>query len=389
MGQQSTRHDNELKDKGGKTLIELCYNFEVRAIRRYLAKSDASTNHVFAKISKQCFSGQTHKDRLGLFQLFVQFGADVDVFDKSGKAVIHYACLHPGNDCQLLKGVIAAKADVNSRCLQTGSTPLHLCSCYNFNYQTNKKSFDASMVLLNSQADVSLVNHTGDTVLHLLVDNQFSRLGHYLAECVLEKGLDINWKNTKGQTAMHKSHYTRSACDNNHVTFSWDKFLIRNGANPNIRASGDTGQTPIEQHVKNLMYVKHTNSVSQTVTGFSSSLQQLFLLNIKAGLNISNISTKTLVDILQEAVKCQNRHLALALVEAGGMLKDLDVEDLVQAWNHDTMLDFYGIDCFILCLKRLAANVIRTSLQPNALVGIEKLNLPTHLKDYVVLKNYY
>ena len=138
MGQQSTRHENALHTKDEKVIIELCYKFEMQASHRHLIKSNVNLKDIFVQMEKQSFSHK-HKNRVRLFRLQVKFGADVDTLVQTGKAIIHYACIHPGRDCQLLKQVIAAKADVNTRCLQTGSTPLHLCCGYNFNYQSNNK----------------------------------------------------------------------------------------------------------------------------------------------------------------------------------------------------------------------------------------------------------
>ena len=237
-------------------LLEACNNFDLSQVESCLADKN-EIKDIFGHISSQCFKGnQSPEDQLQLIELLVKHGADVNVLDDDGHAVIHYACKHPNPKVSLLPKLISIGADIN---IQTGKsllTPLHLCSRHNDRYdEPGVCYYNNVKLLLKSGANVQLLDSNGKTPLHYLVVSRHSTETEKLAQLMIQKGADINVRDDLNQTVLHVSHFTQ-VIRGQIVTAAWDEYLILHGADVNVRDNARDKELPMERRFNNQMFFR-------------------------------------------------------------------------------------------------------------------------------------
>ena len=121
-------------------------------------------------------------------------------------------------------------------------------------------------------------------------------------------------------------------------------------------------------------------------TVFPWSLKRILMLSLKAGLDMKRFCKDLLESVINELLKTDNYHLILALTEAGGRV--YIYQGTYSSWKQLTSTFITLLNRHVVSLKQHAANAIRTSLKPNALVGVEKLGLPKSMNDFIVMKEY-
>lgn len=108
------------------------------------------------------------------------------------------------------------------------------------------------------------------------------------------------------------------------------------------------------------------------------------LLAIGAQLNITGARTKRSFET--RVVLYENTNLSEVIIQSGfkfSHLHEIEPSRLISLSGLTNVRE--RTEC-PLSLKRLAANIIRTSLQPNAIAGINKMNLPAGFdKSYITL----
>jgi ankyrin repeat protein len=118
--------------------------------------------------------------------------------DGDGLAPIHYVLIDAktlGTDLPLLKGLLAASADIN---LQTGAglSPLMMAVC-------NMKTEAFDILLKAGDADPDLKNLNGWTALTYAVSRvSWSEKTDYFMRTLVEAGADVSIKDDKGLTAI-------------------------------------------------------------------------------------------------------------------------------------------------------------------------------------------
>ena len=371
-------------------LLQACRTWNLRKIKLCLNSSNLDITDIFTEIpihqlAKESFTEQ----HLRVIQLLVQHGADINAADEHGKTILHYItmCSH----CQMssvYKQFFDLSPDVNIKCKSDGSTPLHLlCQCYIY---CVKDSDRRTRILLSRDIDVTQVNHQQETALHDLVKHSYCLKLQHIAECLLEKGLSINAVNSKGQTALYTSHYySRTVCRVNPM-FAWDEFLIIHGANTNIRECIE-GHLHIENRMSRLVKVGESNLFRQigpfgSTNRMSDAFQRIALLSLKAGLDVQKLKPVSRRIIVLEAMISENIQLVLAIAASGARVKVSD--EILQSLDNHVTKQYSLLLAEILSLKRLAANVVRTSVWPNALHGVKHLGIPQSLQQFIVLKDF-
>ena len=163
-------------------------------------------------------------------------GAHGGAKDFLGNTPLHYAC---SSDVSLdiIKALLIAGADARNEKNCKGETPL-FAVCRN----RNSEALD---LLVKHGASVSLVNNSGDTLLHVASRNCVE---NKIANILIENGADVEAKDEKRRTPLHIA----SSYGNAKIT----KLLLENGAD--CVASDRFGNTPLHEacHNAHLTVVK-------------------------------------------------------------------------------------------------------------------------------------
>jgi len=149
-------------------------------------------------------------------ELLIQHGADVNAKDASGHTPLYYAILYI-DDSDFINLLIANGADVNTK-NRGGETPLHIeaqASRMGFVTQAGRMELatqagrtEAAKLLLEAGANINCRDDRGQTPLHRMLDNRVRVSSRYppskdMAELLLVKGADVNLKDKDGRTPLH------------------------------------------------------------------------------------------------------------------------------------------------------------------------------------------
>jgi ankyrin repeat protein len=230
------------------------------------------------------------------------------VFDKHGVIIRRETFIIGNEDVEIVKFLIASRADVNAKG-RHGNTPLHR-ACENGNEDFVKvlvtngadvnvkneldqtplcmaRSIEVLKILVANGADVNVKDWSGKTPLHNAVRLPANKVVEFFvtngadlhikdndgytpfhravearflayAKLLISNGADVNTKNKNGNTPFHW------ACEKGNATFI--KFLISEGAN--INPENNDGKMPL-----NLVAVENTNiSLFLIVNGASCNV---------------------------------------------------------------------------------------------------------------------
>ena len=283
--------------------------------------------------------------------MLLQYGASLNVTDAKGLYAIHHFVRN--NFINLLKILIDYGAELNIKaCTNLRQFPIHEA--------TNPAVI---RLLVNSGASVNSMDTKGYTPLHttLLVRNPNLDKLHAL----LSSGADPNLYSRHGKTPLHYLYHSYLDSKRSLPPYGEDKVLIHFGANPNL----------IDPHgIVPFAYFIYKAKPFDLLCSLR--------LNIVAGLDIRAI-TLYMRPIEKALCRMKNYKLIEIVVQCGHRFQAGSVIWRVASENYTLA----GILCDIeqvLSLKRLSANVLRTCLQPNAMMGIKMLDLPQMLKDFIL-----
>ena len=122
-----------------------------------------------------------------LVEILLAEGADIDVGDYMSATPLHYA-VEKGYK-EIAELLLANGADINAKGYN-GDTPLH--------YAAENGRKEVTELLIARGADVNARNAAGDTPLHYAAEHRLKDI----AELLIAKGADINAKNNNGQTPV-------------------------------------------------------------------------------------------------------------------------------------------------------------------------------------------
>lgn len=182
------------------------------------------------------------RDDLSSVSTLLKNGADPNRSNELGNTPLHFVRSHA-----VASILIASGADVNARSTN-GNTPLHAATAFG--------SFDVVKTLVANGADVNIKNVDGFSPLHWAVSELVGEAGatesfyagrqnfhidyeskYDIAKFLLNNGADPNIMASNGETPLHKA--ATSWNDSKYVD-----LLIKSGAN--ISAIGPNGWTPLE-----------------------------------------------------------------------------------------------------------------------------------------------
>jgi cytohesin len=208
----------------------------------------------------------------GIVRLFLDNGADVKLASSgwprkpnSGPAPLHNACMRADKDAEVVELIIAAGADINSKCYSEqadGWTPLYFACLHE-----NTKAVE---LLIAKGAKINPISDLGNTPMHvvtnteiveILIDNRanfhfknkegFSPLhnavkgGHSdLAKLLIAKRADVTVTNNQGTSLLHEAAITKQK--------EMIELLIAEGVN--VNAKDKAGMTAAQQAEKSGHY---------------------------------------------------------------------------------------------------------------------------------------
>ncbi|KAL7807629.1 ankyrin [Trichoderma gracile] len=182
------------RDAKGRTLLHMIC--EIRG-----SPDNGGPDHIIGSYTK--YHGSNLKERVAVFQRLLSLGADLEATDNFGRNVLHY--------------MLAGEVDVESTAFRNfftytlakapslmnqpdgnGETPFHSAVAR----AVRKNATGAAEMLLQAGADHTVVNNNGDTLLHILGRGLAIAALRTLFETLVNRGLDINARNNRGETAL-------------------------------------------------------------------------------------------------------------------------------------------------------------------------------------------
>ncbi|RFU78472.1 hypothetical protein TARUN_3719 [Trichoderma arundinaceum] len=181
--------DANNRDAKGRTLLHMaCENW-------------SGPNHIIGSYVKNWKI--LLKERVHTFQRLLSLGAQLKARDYFGRNVIHYML---GGEVELgyrsydkfLAYTIETAPELLNQGDENGETPLH----YAMRLSLRRKDADEAEILLSAGADHMMLNKNGDTMLHLLGRGLAVAALRSLFQNLIERGIDINARNSLGETAL-------------------------------------------------------------------------------------------------------------------------------------------------------------------------------------------
>ncbi|MEM2057160.1 MAG: ankyrin repeat domain-containing protein [Thermoproteota archaeon] len=177
----------EVLEERGK-LHKACKDGDIDAVKRLLGRSQERK-----KINRRNREGVTPlhcacwNGYLKIAELFISYGADVNVGNKQDETPLHCASLNGHLD--IAEFLISHGADVNARD-RRNETSLHK-ACWNDHLRIVK-------LLVSNGADVNAVDDSGRTPLHNACWSDYPKIAGFLISC----GTDVNARDREGKTPL-------------------------------------------------------------------------------------------------------------------------------------------------------------------------------------------
>ncbi|XP_067653215.1 serine/threonine-protein phosphatase 6 regulatory ankyrin repeat subunit B-like [Haliotis asinina] len=123
------------------------------------------------------------------FDILVKRGADLSVIDINGDNILHSACR--GGNVKIVTYILMQNiVDINCKGDEE-MTPVLIAT-----YHAKHEAFD---ILVNKEADLSVIDENGDNILHLACRGGHVKIANYI---LMQSIVDINAKNSKGETPV-------------------------------------------------------------------------------------------------------------------------------------------------------------------------------------------
>ena len=372
-------HINYRNENGGNTALHYicCSQRKSVAIMRTLLKYGADPNIQNSNGNTPlhlCANRRLPK----LIQLLVEYNADVNIQNNFGETPLHYTGFFFYYNHKETHSIIHPKS--RSKYIE----------------ETDTKTKETVLMLLQNGAKMGIPNIYGRTVLHTFIESlsyssaQFN-CGLYehdkqkkiFCKCnnhqMLEIFLDIYkhgydddsfnmaLSSCSGKTPLHCLY--ESHCINERH----DLFFLLKGANPNIK--NWHGFTPFE-----IVRQRTFQRINTPPRVFIRTLT----LHIQAGFDLHNLSEPGRGYFASKVAYYKNINLVQLILSTGYTFVAESRARFVEL-NHDESFwqEALTIEMTLLPLQRLAANVIRILAMPNAIVGLKEIGLPPNLFSYI------
>jgi len=175
---------------------------------KYLVENGADVNTIGDPKRRSVLIDAVVSGDLNIFNIILEFGADVTTADKEGYTALHKAVLN--NQLEKTRLLIGKGANINCRGGPNGETPIHIAA---------KMGKIIVKLLFENGADLNSRGNDGNTPLHTAVLHGKVMIVQYL----VEKGVNVNIEGGR----EHKPAIYYAAKNGNYVL---RKFLVDNGA---------------------------------------------------------------------------------------------------------------------------------------------------------------
>jgi E3 ubiquitin-protein ligase mind-bomb len=138
---------------------------------------------------KTCLQVAAHQGHQALVEYLLSIGANVNIVDKEGDSVLHYAAF--GNQPEIMRILLQHGANINV---------LNASHCTALHISAHKKPPHCVRVLLEFNADVNLQDSYGDTALHDAIGKENTEVVELL--CGVGT-LDLTIRNKRGFNCLH------------------------------------------------------------------------------------------------------------------------------------------------------------------------------------------
>ena len=317
----------ESQDKRGRTAIILAMGEGHSEIVEYWLEHGGSLDGKDSQGNTLLFSAVTNPANYTTVKKYIDLGADVNVENSQLQTPLFYA-VEDVDNTQMIELLLEHGAEINHPD-QNGATPLFwYVSKMGYNHQRDEAKeknypnawallrhgadpsvhgdeeensilhmaaqyelIDIARWLIESGADVNIVNRHGNTPLHAKVD-PYAQQGKSMeiVRMLVENGADLTLHNGRGQSTLHSA-----------VERNWPEvvaYLIENGAAVNVHETGFEHATPLHGAI-----------------GYQGSVEMVELLIANGA--VLNAQDKSGETPLHYAVRKNLVDLAQLLVEAG------------------------------------------------------------------------
>lgn len=138
---------------------------------------------------KTCLQVAAHQGHQGLVEYLLSINANVNIVDKEGDSVLHYAAF--GNQPDIMRTLLQHGANINV---------LNASHCTALHISAHKKPPHCVRVLLEFNADVNLQDSYGDTALHDAIGKENTEVVELLCNVPT---LDLTIRNKRGFNCLH------------------------------------------------------------------------------------------------------------------------------------------------------------------------------------------
>ena len=288
--------DLDIKDyHGGETPLHLAVEKRDKKIIQLLLQAGANPNikNKFNQTALQIVEAtNSHKE---IFNLLLQAGADPNNKSLLGSTKLHNVVYRGATEILQLFFEWGA----NLKIKEHGNRPLHTAT-----EAGHKRIVE---LLLQKGIDPNTQNDKGETALHIASNERFKQI----VSLLLKRGANPNIKDRMGRTALLNAIGSGAE----HIV----KLLLKAGANPNIRTFfiDNALNKSIDQGLTSLIINNGDNIALHKATYFGYKKIVRILLNAGANPNIQNEFGNT---VLHTAIRGWHQDIVKLLLKAGADL---------------------------------------------------------------------
>ena len=285
-----------------------------------------------------------------------------------------------------------------------GMTVFHMC-CKAFAIASEEPSYALRNTLerfLSHGCDINSQNIYGDTCMHTLLTMPTYLPVVNVIHFLLGKGVDLSIVNNEGESPLYQYHRFSHILNIAKGVEAVDLELLKAGANPNQMS--DKVMAPIDFLIGKIIYLMKISPPFDLVSrGYPwmylnfvpfDRILCLFLNHLRAGLNVNNIQVSKLTKFVQwlwqkvDQINSDCEKSVGLLCQCLRKLHCHGFSSLIHKQRpvtEKTDVVLQRITKEFVTLQELSVHVIRISLLPNAFVGVQKLPVPTAVKEIIGL----